>query len=74
MLDWWILDRLEPRLDALRTLSAKYRVDLFGGFSSGSGQGGFTLDSTTLARIAKLGVPLIVHLYPPRVREEGKSE
>ena len=70
----WLLDRLEPRLDVIMALSAEYRVDLFCGFSSGSGQGGFTLDSTTLARIAKLGVPLVVDLYPPGVDEEAKSE
>jgi hypothetical protein len=29
----WLLDTLEPKLDALRSLSIKYRVDLFCGFS-----------------------------------------
>ena len=70
----WLLDRLEPRLDVIRTLPAEYQVDLFCGFSSGSGQGGFTLDSTTLARIAKLGVPLNVDLHLPGVDEDAKRE
>jgi uncharacterized protein DUF4279 len=70
----WILDRLEPRLDTLRTLSAKYRVDLFCGFSSACGQGGFKLDGITVARLANLGVPLVVQLYPHVLVEEGKSE
>jgi hypothetical protein len=70
----WILDRLEPRLDTVRTLSAKYRVDLFCGFSSANGQGGFKLDGITVARLANLGVPLVVHLYPYDLLQEGKSE
>lgn len=60
----WLLDSLEGRLDALKALSEKYRVDLFCGFSSG-GQGGFVLDSSTLARLGRLGVPLVLDLYPP---------
>jgi hypothetical protein len=44
---------------------------LFCGFSSGNGQGGFTLDSDTLTRIAKLGIPLIVDLYPPAIVKDG---
>jgi len=35
------------------------------GFAPGSGQGGFTLDAKTLQRIAALGVPLSINLYPP---------
>ena len=69
----WLLDRLEPRLDVIRTLSAEYRVGLMCGFSSGSGQGGFTLDSTTLGRTAKLGVPLVVDLYPPGFAEDDRG-
>jgi len=61
----WLLDSLAPRLDAIRELSEKYRIDLFCGFSSENGQGGFTLDSVTLARLAALGVPLTLDLYPP---------
>jgi hypothetical protein len=60
-----LLDLLGPKLDVVRTLSEKYRVDLFCGFSSLSGQGGFTLDGAFLQRIAGLGVPLGVELYLP---------
>jgi hypothetical protein len=66
----WLLDAVEPKADVLRSLSAKYQVLLFCGFSSGNGQGGFTLDSHTLTQIAKLGVPLIVDLYPPAIAED----
>ncbi len=61
----WLLDSLEPKRDVIRELSGKYRVDLFCGFASMNGQGGFTLDSVTLARLAELGVPLGLDLYPP---------
>jgi len=67
----WLLDRLEPKLDAIRALSADHRVDLFCGFSSGSGQGGFTLDPIILVRLANLGVPLVLDLYPPGLEIDG---
>ncbi len=60
-----LLDSLEPRLEMIRRLSEKYWVDIFCGFSSRSGQGGFILDATTLVRIAALGVPIGVELYLP---------
>ena len=60
-----LLDLLGPKLDVVRTLSEKYRVDIFCGFSSLSGQGGFTLDGAFLQRIAGLRVPLGVELYLP---------
>jgi hypothetical protein len=66
----WLLDRLEPKADEVRALCAKYRVDIFCGFSSGSGQGGFILDPETLARLAKLGIPLGLDLYPPSDSED----
>jgi len=61
----WLLDALEPKRDVIGELSRKYRVDLFCGFGSMNGQGGFTLDSVVLARLANLGVPLALDLYPP---------
>jgi hypothetical protein len=44
------------------------------GFSSGNGQGGFTLDAKTLQRIADLGVSLSVDLYPPESAAEAFAE
>jgi len=66
----WLLDVIEPKLNVMQSLSEKYQVALFCGFCSANGQGGFTLDSTTLARIANLGVPLILDLYPPGIQED----
>lgn len=70
----WLLDRLEPKADAVKALCAKYRVDIFCGFSSGSGQGGFTLDPETLARLAQLRIPVALDLYPPSdIEDQGKT-
>lgn len=69
----WLLDHLESKISVLNTLSQSHRVDLFCGFSSGSGQGGFVLDTSTLARLGRLGVPLVLDLYPPSA-EEGAEE
>jgi hypothetical protein len=60
-----LFDSLEPWQDMLKRLSAKFYVDILCGFSSASGQGGFVLDATTLARAASLGVPIGVELYRP---------
>jgi hypothetical protein len=70
----WLLDRLEPKAVAVRALWEKYRVDIFCGFSSGSGQGGFALYPETLARLAKLGIPVGFDLYPPSdIEDEGTT-
>ena len=61
----YILDLLEPRMHALEQLSRDCHIDLFCGFSSGNGQGGFVLDPVTLSRLATLKVPIIFDLYPP---------
>lgn len=60
-----LLDALDPRIEVIRVLSEKCRIDLFCGFSSGSGQGGFSLDVALLERLCKFGVPLVLDLYPP---------
>jgi hypothetical protein len=61
-----LLDSIEPKLAVLKAISAQcHPILLQCGFSSAHGQGGFTLDSDTLARISKLGVSLSVNLYPP---------
>ncbi len=66
----WILDVVEPRLGVLREISKAARVKLFCGFSSDNGQGGFTLDAAMLRRLAELGVPFVLDLYPPEDRDE----
>jgi hypothetical protein len=71
----WLLDAVEPKLGVLRTLSVKCHPILMQcGFSSECGQGGFTLDGETLARISRLGVSLSVNLYPPSLTAVSEDE
>ena len=69
----WLLNLLEPKASVIKSLSGTFHVDLFCGFSSDSGQGGFTLDSVTLDRLARLGIPLTLDLYPPLAPSEGNA-
>src|SRR5437867_4489195 len=65
------ITRLERRAKSLRELAAQPGVtaELFLGFSSGNGQGGFTLPVSLLTRIASLGLDVTLDLYPPTVDE-----
>ncbi len=62
-----LLTRLEDRADSIRALTSAPGVggELLLAFSSGNGQGGFTLPVELLARIAALGLDLGLDLYPP---------
>ena len=63
--------RLEGRGEAVRELAARPGVtaELYLGFSSGNGQGGFTLPAPLLTRITSLGLDVTLDLYPPTVDE-----
>ena len=61
----WLLDKVETKADVLSNLSGDCRLDFFCGFASENGQGGFTLDPTTLARLAALKIPVSLNLHPP---------
>ncbi|MGB2603349.1 MAG: DUF4279 domain-containing protein, partial [Candidatus Sulfotelmatobacter sp.] len=69
----WLLYKVEPKLHVITELSKKYKVDLFCGFSSGNGQGGFRLDSATLKRIARLGIGMCLDLYPPPIENNDMA-
>ena len=61
-----LLEMLEPKLDRLRELASRCSMDVFCGFSSESGQGGFTLDPDLLIRLGEIpGGGLNLDLYPP---------
>jgi hypothetical protein len=62
-----LVTRLEERSDSIRALTSAPGVggELLLAFSSGNGQGGFTLPVELLARIAALGLDLSLDLYPP---------
>ena len=70
----WLLDQVETRSEIVRDLARRFRVDFFCGFASVTGQGGFTLNPSTLARLGKLGVPLALDLYPPDPEDFRNSE
>lgn len=67
----WLCDLVEPVSSQLTTISDRCKYDIFCGFSSGSGQGGFVLDPMLLSRIAGLKINLVVDLYPPTVEWVG---
>ena len=66
----YLLDQLEPKRQVLGHLAEHCKIDLFCGFSSGNGQGGFVLDPLTLSRLAAFKIPLTFDLYPPSVSLE----
>jgi hypothetical protein len=70
----WLLERMEPKADSIIELAERFRVEFFCGFSSGNGQGGFELDCTLLARIAKLRASLVLDLYPPGVEMDQEAD
>jgi hypothetical protein len=61
----WLLDTLEPRRKQLAEITKKYEADFFCGFSSANSQGACILDPELLSRLAKLGVEVVLDLYPP---------
>lgn len=61
----WLLDKFEARRDLITSIGDEFKVDFFCGFSSENGQGGAIFDPVTLRRLADLGFPLVLDLYPP---------
>ena len=57
------LDGFAP---ALTTNRDELDADVFCGFSSTSGQGGFCLDPNLMARLVALNLPLTLDLYAPK--------
>jgi hypothetical protein len=60
-----LLDLFEPKAQLINLIGQDYSVDFFCGFSSENGQGGAEFDRGLLGRLAHLGIPLILDLYPP---------
>jgi uncharacterized protein DUF4279 len=60
----WLLDRIEPAADALRSLRADGKdIALIFVLSGDETGGGPTLEAKTLARIAKLELPVDLDVY-----------
>jgi len=60
-----ILALLEPRAEFIKKLASEAELSLFCGFSSGNGQGGFSLSPGMITRLSNLGLEVIFDLYPP---------
>lgn len=60
-----LCDLLDPVRDRVATLRLNCRCDIFCGFSSGNGQGGFSLDASLMRRLAATELTLSLDLYPP---------
>jgi len=67
----WLLNLLEPKAGIIKGIADHFCVDLFCGFSSENGQGGFSLDARLLQRIASLGIAVSLDLYPPESAAEA---
>ena len=52
----WLLDLFEPKIGLIYSIAEGSKIMLLCGFSSGNGQGGFTLDAQLLQRIASIGI------------------
>ena len=60
-----LLEILEPRSEVVAALASEADLYFWCGFSSGNGQGGFSIRPELLQRLARLGVEVVLDLYPP---------
>lgn len=60
---------IENKIDSFENLIPHCKLELFCGFSSENGQGGFVLDSGLLKRATAIPIDIVFDLYPP----EGKQ-
>ena len=60
-----LCDRIEPLASKIDGLRDRCDFDLFCGFGSLNGQGGFTLSPALLRRLAALNIAVSLDLYPP---------
>ena len=61
----FIINTFESKKAELQELLKTSEVGISCGFSCGNGQGGFVLSPELLSRIANVGLPLSLDLYPP---------
>lgn len=70
----WLLEACRGKEAVIRELASALNVELFCGFSSGNGQGSFSLENELLSRISGLGLSLVLDLYPPGAEMCGEIE
>lgn len=64
---------VEEKIDVLKKLLPICDIDIFCGFSSESGQGGFVLNAALLKRITAIPIDIVLDLYPP-ANDEPESD
>ena len=64
-----LLPFVEAHAEGLQQLAEDCKLEIFCGFSSGNGQGGFVIEHDLLRRIGEVGLDIVLDLYPPE-REE----
>jgi len=66
------LSFLKENAEGIGELQTECEFDIFCGFSSQNGQGGFTLDHKILKELTAYPVDLCLDLYPPSLEESNE--
>lgn len=56
---------IEKRIESFKALLSKCKIEIYCGFSSGNGQGGFVINSDLMKRLTLLPLDIVLDLYPP---------
>ena len=64
----YFLSLLKDRKNQIRRLQSECKFGIACAFSSGNGQGGFTLDHEILKKLTEYPIELSINLYPPEER------
>jgi hypothetical protein len=65
-----LVEIIEKNIESFKLLLSRCKIEIFCGFSSGNGQGGFTINSDLLKRLTIIPMDIVFDLYPP----EGKND
>lgn len=60
-----LLNFIKKKADRLKKLELECEIDIVCSFSSGNGQGGFTLEHQLLKELTENTIDLVIDLYPP---------
>lgn len=65
---------IEMKKDKFSFLLSKCQIEIFCGFSSDSGQGGFVLKSDLLKKLTKIPIDIVLDLYPPEADDDDDGK
>jgi len=63
-----LISFIKEKQGAFKKLKLDCEIEIMCSFSSGNGQGGFTLNHELLQELTESGIDLVVNLYPPERR------